>query len=77
MISTMSTLAQVWVPLLAAASVMDGLLMQQVCGQQGLAQGVDQGGALGPADMVALAAAYPLVFIQVPHITDILSIDEW
>lgn len=36
----------------------------QVCGQQGLAQGVDQGGALGPADMVALAAAYPLVFIQ-------------
>ncbi|KAL0034310.1 hypothetical protein WJX77_008680 [Trebouxia sp. C0004] len=36
----------------------------QVCGQQGLAQGVDHGGALGPADMVALAAAYPLVFIQ-------------
>ncbi|DBA65870.1 TPA: hypothetical protein ACH3X2_002900 [Trebouxia sp. C0005] len=36
----------------------------QVCGQQGLGQGVDQGGALGPADMVALAAAYPLVFIQ-------------
>ncbi|KAA6418658.1 MAG: hypothetical protein FRX49_11311 [Trebouxia sp. A1-2] len=31
---------------------------------QGLGQGVDQGGALGPADMVALAAAYPLVFIQ-------------
>jgi hypothetical protein len=55
---------------------MDALFMQQVCGQQGLAQGVDQGGALGPADMVALAAAYPLVFIQVSHITDILSIHE-
>ena len=61
---------------MTAASVMDGLLMQQVCGQQGLAQGVDQGGALGPADMVALAAAYPLVFIQVSNITEILSIHE-
>ena len=40
-------------------------LYEQVCGQQGLTEGVDQGGALGPADMVALAAAYPLVFIQV------------
>ena len=39
----------------------------QVCGQQGLAQRLDQGGALGPADMVALAAAYPLLFIQVTH----------
>lgn len=39
----------------------------QVCGQQGLAPGLDQGGALGPADMVALAAAYPLLFIQVHH----------
>ena len=37
----------------------------QVCGQHSLAQGLDQGGALGPADMVALAAAYPLLFIQV------------
>ncbi|KAL3132686.1 hypothetical protein ABBQ32_009199 [Trebouxia sp. C0010 RCD-2024] len=37
---------------------------EQVCGQQGLAPGLDQGGALGPADMVALAAAYPLLFIQ-------------
>ncbi len=55
---------------------MDALLMQQVCGQQGLAQGVDQGGALGPADMIALAAAYPLVFIQVSHIPDILSTHE-
>ena len=61
---------------MTAASVMDGLLMQQVCGQQGLAQGVDQGGALGPADMVALAAAYPSVFIQVSHIPDILSTHE-
>ncbi len=61
---------------MAAASVMDALLMQQVCGQQGLAQGVDQGGALGPADMIALAAAYPLVFIQVSHIPDILSTHE-
>lgn len=60
--------------MVAATSVMDALFMQQVCGQQGLAQGVDQGGALGPADMVALAAAYPLVFIQVSHITDILSL---
>lgn len=32
---------------------------------QGLSQGVDQGGALGPADMVALAAAYPFIFIKV------------
>ena len=31
---------------------------------QGLSQGVDQGGALGPADMVALAAAYPFIFIK-------------
>lgn len=37
---------------------------REVCGQQGLAQGLDQGGALGPADMVALAAAYPIIFIQ-------------
>lgn len=44
----------------------------QVCGQQGLAQGLDQGGALGPADMVALAAAYPLLFIQVTHLFDLL-----
>ena len=62
--------------MVAATSVMDALFMQQVCGQQGLAQGVDQGGALGPADMVALAAAYPLVFIQVSHITDILSLHQ-
>lgn len=41
------------------------LCLYQVCGQQGLTQGLDQGGALGPADMVALAAAYPLIFIQV------------
>ncbi|KAL3157103.1 hypothetical protein ABBQ38_001348 [Trebouxia sp. C0009 RCD-2024] len=40
------------------------LHFEQVCGQQGLAPGLDQGGALGPADMVALAAAYPLLFIQ-------------
>lgn len=31
---------------------------------QGLSQGVDHGGALGPADMVALAAAYPFIFIK-------------
>ena len=41
------------------------MCVAQVCGQQGLVQGLDQGGALGPADMVALAAAYPIVFIQV------------
>ena len=41
----------------------------QVCGQQGLTQGLDQGGALGPADMVALAAAYPLLFIQVTSLS--------
>lgn len=44
------------------------LWLGQVCGQHGLTQGLDQGGALGPADMVALAAAYPLLFIQVTHL---------
>ena len=43
---------------------MHGAFVSLLVVLQGLSQGVDQGGALGPADMVALAAAYPFIFIK-------------
>ncbi len=41
----------------------------QLAGQRRLRQGVDRGGALGPADALALAAAFPLLFVgDVPQL---------
>jgi hypothetical protein len=45
------------------------VVLLQVCGQQGLMRGLDDGGALGPADLLSLAKAFPIIYLTVRHLT--------